>query len=164
MIARAAAVVAALAASGAWAVDDTSWPPPENVEARMHELQAAIRDPRATMDQREAAREELSNLLKSPAGQARPTPDEKPVMPPRAAIQPFPSVVKPAPPIADSVPPQPGIAHLDVLAPPVAPLVSPRATPVAPAQDFAIDPVTGHVLHPVPGGYIDPSNGRRFPR
>jgi hypothetical protein len=160
---RAAAVIVfSLAAWGAWAVDDTSWPPPEQVEARMHELQAMIRDPRSTMEQREAAREELAGLLKSPAGQARgPTPGAKPA---RAAIIPFPSVVQPLPPIADAVPPAPGIAHLEVLEPPVAPQVNPRAaTPAVPAQNFAIDPVTGHVLHPVPGGYIDPRSGQRFP-
>jgi len=163
---RAAAVlVVSFAASAAWAVDDTGWPPPEKVETRMHELQAAIRDPRSTPDQREAAREELSNLLKSPAGQAKPSPDEKPVMPPRAAIQPFPSVVNPLPPLAESLIPPPGVAHLEVLAPPVAPLLNPQPmAPPAPAQDFAIDPVNGHVLHPVPGGYVDPRNGQRFPR
>ncbi len=161
MLARAALLAAALAAASAWAMDDTSWPPPENIEARMHELQAAIRDPQSTMAQREAAREELAGLLKSPAGQLKgPTPEGKPA---RAAIIPFPSVVKPLPPIADAVPPTPGIAHLEVLQPPVAPQVSPRGTPVAPAQDFAIDPLNGHVLHPVPGGYIDPRNGQRFP-
>ena len=74
------------------------------------------------MAQREAAREELAGLLKSPAGQLKgPTPDAKPA---RAAIIPFPSVVKPLPPIADAVPPTPGIAHLEVLHAPVAPQVS----------------------------------------
>jgi len=165
MHARAAFLVVALAAASAWAVEDTSWPPPGNIEARMHELQAAIRDPQSTMAQREAAREELAGLLKSPAGQVKgATPDEKPVRPARAAIIPFPSVVKPLPPIADTVPPTPGIAHLEVQQPPMAPQVSPRATPVAPAQDFAIDPLTGHVLHPVPGGYVDPRTAQRFPR
>jgi hypothetical protein len=132
----------------------------------MHELQAALRDPGSTMERREAARAELAGLLKSPAGQARgPTPGEKPVRPARAAIDPFPSVVQPLPPIADAVPPAPGVAHVEVLGPPVAPQVNPRATtPAAPVQNFAIDPVTGHVLHPVPGGYIDPRNGQRFPR
>jgi hypothetical protein len=162
---RTVLLAAALAAGGAWAVEDTAWPPPEKVEARMHELQAAIRDPQSTPEQREAARAELANLLKSPAGQERgPTPDEKPVKPPRAAIIPFPSVVKPLPPIADTVPPTPGVAHVEVLPPPVAPQVSTRGTPVAPAQDFAIDPLTGRVLHPVPGGYVDPRTGQRFPR
>jgi hypothetical protein len=32
-----------------------------------------------------------------------------------------------------------------------------------PTQNFAIDPLTGHVLHPVPGGYVDPRDGQRFP-
>ena len=160
----AALLVFSLAALAARAVDDTSWPPPGKVEARMHELQAAIRDPRATLEQREAAREELANLLKSPAGQDKPTPDEKAAKPARAAIQPFPSVVKPLPPISESVPTPAGVAHLEVLAPPVAPLVNPQPiAPPAPAQNFAIDPLTGHVLHPVPGGYIDPTNGARFP-
>ena len=166
MGARAAAGLALLAVTGAWAVDDTSWPPPEKVEARMHELQAAIRDPRSTLAQREAARGELAGLLKSPAGQEQgPTPGAKPMRPARAAIDPYPGVVRPLPPLGDAVPPAPGVAHLDVLAPPVAPQVNPRAvTPAAPAQDFAINPVTGHVLHPVPGGYVDPRNGQRFPR
>jgi hypothetical protein len=165
MPARAALLAFTLAAGAAWALDDASWPPPQKVEARMHELQAAIRDPRSTLEQREAAREELANLLKSPAGQAPGTPGEKPVVrPARAAIEPYPSVVKPLPPLADAVPPPAGVARLQVLQPPVAPQVSTRPGPVAPAQDFAIDPLTGHVLHPVPGGYVDPRNGQRFSR
>jgi hypothetical protein len=166
MRAVAALAVLVLAASAARAVDDTSWPPPGDVEARMHELQAAIRDPQSTMEQREAARAELANLLKSPAGQEQRTPGEKPVArPPRAAIDPFPSVVKALPPVDEAVPPTPGVAHLEVLPPPMAPQVNPRpASPAVPAQDFAIDPVTGHVLHPVPGGYIDPRTGQRFGR
>jgi hypothetical protein len=166
MDAPAAVLLLALASASAWGVENTDWPPPRNVESRMHELQAAIRDPQSTMAQREAAREELAGLLKSPAGQARGrTADEKPVRPARAAIDPYPSVVKALPPIADTVPPPSGVAHLEVLAPPIAPFASPRpAPPAVPAQGFAIDPLTGHVLHPVPGGYVDPRTAQHFPR
>src|SRR4051812_1560144 len=66
------------AAGGAFATDEATWPPPEPVQTRMRELQAVIRSPASTMADREAAREELAGLLKSPAGRDRTTPEEAP--------------------------------------------------------------------------------------
>jgi hypothetical protein len=138
------------------------WPPPESVEARMHELQGILASRESSPAEREAAREELANLLKSPAGQARGrTRDEKPA---RAAIQPFPSVARPLanPPIH-----VPGVAELEVVAPPARPIVVPQTggvvTPTGPGS-FAVNPITGNTLHPVPGGYVDPKTGQFVPR
>jgi hypothetical protein len=162
---RVVAAVASLAALGALAAGEAVWPPPAPTQDRMHELQAVIRSPDSTMRQREAAREELANLLKSPAGRDRETPEEQRKLPPaRAAIEPYPSVVRPLPPIATSVPPARGVAHLDVLPAPRPPVTNPRNGAVlAPTGRFAIDPATGAVLHEVPGGYVDPRNGRFVP-
>jgi hypothetical protein len=166
MIARAALAAALAAACVAHAADAPAWPPPPEVQDHMHALQRVIIDPESTMAQREAAREELSGLLKSPAGQARGrTPDEKPPRPARAAIQPFPSVVKPLAPEAPVVPPS-EVARVEVVEPP-RPLVNPRTgavlSPAAPQAGFAIDARTGQVLHPVPGGYVNPRTGQVIP-
>jgi len=153
----------ALACGSAMAVEDTQWPPPEAVLKRMGELEAVIRDPQSTMAQREAAREELGELLKSPAGHNAPPAPAK--LPPRAAIQPYPSVVQPLPSLEKSVPPPPGVAHVEVVEPPKAPAVNPQTGSVAvPMGKTAIDPTTGHVLHEVPGGYVDPRTGQFIPR
>lgn len=162
------AVAAGAFAAPAFALDTAQWPPPDPVAQRMRELQAAIRAPSSTLVEREAAREELAGLLKSPAGQRRGrTPDERPPRPARAAIEPFPSVVKPLPPRAAAVPsppPSPGIAHVEVIEPPK-PAIDPRTGSVAaPAGRFATDPRTGNVLHEVPGGYVDPRTGQFIPR
>lgn len=158
---------AALAGGGsALALDSVQWPPPAEVESRMRGLQAVIRDPSSTRAQREAARTELSALLKSPAGQARgPTPDEKPPRPARAAIEPYPSVVRPLPSAREAVPAPPGVARVEVVEPPRAPVVVPQSgAPLAPSGRFAVDPRTGSVLHEVPGGYVDPRTGQFVPR
>lgn len=158
MIARATAAFLALLAGSAMAVDSTAWPPPSPVEARMHELQHIITNPQSTAEQRNAARAELVNLLKSPAGQARDTTNARP---PRAAIQPFGPIVKPAvnPPVAD-VP----VAHVDVVSPPK-PIALPNGSIAAPAGNgTAIDTHTGAVLREVPGGYIDPRTGKFTPQ
>ena len=127
----------------------------------MRELQSVLADPDATAPQREAAREELSSLLKSPAGQARGrTRDERP---PRAAIEPFPSVVPPAPRAVPAVPPG-GVAQVEVVEPPKRFALPPAGIAPLPATRFAIDPRTGGVLHEVPGGYIDPRTGALVPR
>jgi len=162
---RIAAMLAVLCATAAFAADDATWPPPAPTQDRMHALQAVIRSPESTMRQREAAREELANLLKSPAGRGRETPVEQRKVPPaRAAIEPYPSVVRPLPPIASSVPPAKGVAHLEALPAPKPPAMDPRKGSVlAPAGPFAIDPSTGAVLHEVPGGYVDPRSGRFVP-
>jgi hypothetical protein len=165
VIARAAAFAAlALAATLAAAIETAQWPPPTDVETRMRELQGVLGSRESTPAQRESAREELSSLLKSPAGQARGrTPDEKPARPARAAIDPFPSVVKPleAPRIGRAPP----IAHIEVLDPPRPLTVTPSgAVPLAPSGRFAIDPRTGGVLHEIPGGYVNPQTGQVTPR
>ena len=156
-----ALAVFALAASIAEA-GEAQWPPPASVEARMHELQGVLASRESTPALRDAAREELSGLLKSPAGQARGrTPDEKPLRAPRAAIDPFPSVVRPAqsPPVF----PAPPLAHVEVVTPP-RPVVTPSGAIAAPSNRFAVDPRTGAVLHEIPGGYVDPRTGQVTPR
>ena len=158
MAARACLLAAlALAAASALAVETAQWPPPSDVEARMHELQGMLSSRESTPAQREAAREELSGLLKSPAGQARGrAPDEKPTRPARAPLDPFPRIVKPAesPPIDT-----PPLAHIEVVVPPK-PIVLPSGSLVLPDEHFAIDPRTGAVLHAIPGGYVDPRTGQ----
>ena len=159
-----AAVALALVAMPA-TVESAAWPPSAEVASRMKSLQETLRDPDVTAAQREAAREELAGLLKSPAGQARGrTADEKPSRPARAAIDPYPSVVRPAPAPAPAPPPPEGVARLEVVDPPK-PLVDPRTGTVLPrAGDFAIDPRTGAVLHSTPGGFVDPKTGQFIPR
>jgi hypothetical protein len=154
-------IVLALGARAAAALETAAWPPPAPVQERMHALQQAIIDPAASAAQREAAREELAGLLKSPAGQARGrTPDEKPQRPARAAIIPFPSVVQPLPPEKPAFVPPSAIAHVEVVQPPK-PIVLPgRGTAAIPTSNVAIDPLNGHVLQAVPGGYVDPRTGQ----
>jgi hypothetical protein len=132
----------------------------------MHALQALIRSPASTMAEREAAREELAGLLKSPAGRDRTTPEEARKVPAaRAAIDPYPGIVKPLPPIAATNPPPPGVARLEVVPAPKPPAVNPRTgAPALPSGRFAVDPTTGGVLHEVPGGYVDPRTGQFVPR
>jgi hypothetical protein len=170
-----AAVLAALVAVPAWALEAPQWPPPEATAARMHELQQAIIARDSTAAQREAAREELAELLKSPAGQLRGrTPDEKP-RPARAAVTD--PVATPIVPVAPApATPQTGVARLEVIEPPK-PLVNPRsgsvAVPIAPAPSlaapapspgFAIDPRNGAVLHGSGAGFVDPRTGQFTPR
>ena len=166
MRARFVAALLLAAAGGAFAADGAPWPPPEPVQSRMRELQAAIRDPGSTMAQREAAREELAGLLKSPAGRDRATPEEARKVPAaRAAIDPYPAIVKPLPPIAATNPPPAGVARLEVVPAPRPPATNPRTgAPALPSGRFAVDPTTGGVLHEVPGGYVDPRTGQFVPR
>ncbi len=115
------------------AAETPQWPPPEPVAARMRELQQSIIARDSTLAQREAAREELAGLLKSPAGQQRGrTADEKPPRPARAAIDPYPSVVAPMR-VAPSAPvPASEVARIEVVVPP--------------PSRFAIDPRTGQQI------------------
>ncbi|HET9650880.1 MAG TPA: hypothetical protein VFP36_01755 [Usitatibacter sp.] len=146
------------------ALDEAQWPPPPGVAQRMRELQHVIIDRDSTLAQREAAREELAKLLRSPAGQARArTPDEKPPRPARAAIEPFPSVVKPAERVPTPAPPS-GVARVEVVEPPKPVVIPQTGAPATPSGNFAIDPRTGNVLHGIPGGYIDPRTGQVVPR
>jgi hypothetical protein len=164
---RARLAFACLASLATWAgaAETLSWPPPPGIESRMRELQLILIDRDSTAPQREAAREELSSLLKSPAGQARGrTPGEKPPRPARAAIEPFPSVVKPLPPLVTPTIPPPGVAHVEVIEPPTRPVVPQTGVAPVPTGRFAIDPRTGSVLHEIPGGYIDPRTGQIVPR
>jgi len=164
MRARGLSVLLALAALPAIALETTQWPPPPEAEARMRELQQAIIARDSTPAEREQAREELANLLKSPAGQARGrTPDEKPVRAARAAIQPYPSVVAPAY-VAPAPPPPGGVAQVEVVVPPKPIVIPQTGAALTPSGKFAIDPRTGHVLHETPGGYVDPRTGRFSPR
>lgn len=155
--AHAIATVAALWAATALAQDAPS-PPRSPLEARMQELHQAINDPQSTAAQRQGAREELANLLKSPAGQAPgPTPGENTARPPRAATEPLAPLVKPAvnPPISS-----PPVAHVDVTQPPRT-TVTAAGRAVAPASNgAAIDPRNGHVLTETPNGYVDPRTGQ----
>jgi hypothetical protein len=139
--------------------EDAPWPPPANVEARMHELQAVMGSRESTPEQRAAAREELINLLKSPAGQRQSRPAEE--KPARAAIEPFPRIVKPA---ENPTIPSPGVAHVEVVSPPKTIVVPQTGSVVTPSGRFAVDPRTGSVLHEIPGGYIDPRTGQVVPR
>jgi hypothetical protein len=162
---RLACACLASLATWAMAVETPTWPPPPGVESRMRELQLVLIDRAATAPQREAAREELASLLKSPAGQARGrTADEKPARPARAAIEPFASVVKPAPALVSPSLPMPGVAHVEVIEPPKRLVVPQTGIAPVPTTRFAIDPRTGAVLHEIPGGYIDPRTGQVVPR
>ena len=152
----------ALLAGTALAVETTQWPPAEGVEARMRELQQAIIARDSTLAQREAAREELSGLLKSPAGQARgPTPGEKRIA--RAAIEPYPSGVVPVN-IAPPAPPAAGVARIEVIVAPKPVVIPQSGAAAAPSGRFAVDPRTGSVLHETLGGYVDPRTGQFIAR
>lgn len=158
---RLALAVFALAA-GIADGQEAPWPPPPGVEARMHELQGVLASRESTPGQREAAREELSGLLKSPAGQARGrTPDEHPTRPARAAIEPYPLLVKPA--VSPPAGPAPPLARIDVVEP-AKPMITRSGAVATPSSRFAIDPRTGAVLHEIAGGYVDPRTGQVTPR
>lgn len=159
---KALAVLLATAATIAAAAETAQWPPPSPVEARMRELQAIIGSRESTAAQREAARKELSGLLKSPAGQARgPTRDEKPTRPARAAIEPLPSMVKPA---EGKMPSAPPLAHVEVVSPPKIMVIPGTGAATTPSAGFAVNPRTGAILHEIPGGYVDPRTGQVIPR
>ena len=152
-------VLLAMAALPAAAADGPSWPPSEAVQQRMHELQQVIIARDSTLAQRDAAREELANLLKSPAGRDKATPDEKP--PPRAAIEPHGPILMPAIPAAPRPAPAPSdVARLEVTQPP-----RPILIPIPGAAGrIAIDPMTGTLLRETPAGYVDPRTGQLHPR
>jgi hypothetical protein len=159
------ALLAAIATQ-AGAAETSAWPPEGATAERMKQLQQVLHDRQASAVERENARRELAKLLKSPAGQARATPDEKPTRPARAAVDPLPTIFKstviPAVPGPSPSPAgAPGVARLEVVPPPQ-PVANPR-TGIAtspPAGGFAIDPKSGHVLHQGPAGYVDPKTGQ----
>jgi hypothetical protein len=162
---RLRAFLAAACVMQASALETAQWPPPAPVEARMRELQLAIIAPDSSAAQREAAREELSGLLKSPAGQARGrTPDEKPARPSRASIDPYPSVIAPQRMEPAPYVPPGEVARIEVIVPPK-PMVEPRSgTVAAPGGRFSVDPRTGNVLHEAGAGFVDPRTGQFIPR
>ena len=137
-----------------FAVDPADWPPEPAVQKRMAELQAVIHDPGVSTAEREAARNELRRLLKIPREKANV---------PRAAIDPFPSVVKPAQSPVVKLP-APPVAHIDVGVPPKPLIIQNNGAPAIPAPGVAIDPRTGQILHETPGGYINPRTGEFIPR
>ena len=146
----------------ALAADAPAWPPSEEVQARMHELQQVIIARDSTVAQRDAARAELANLLKSPSGYGKATPDEKPVrVAPRAAIDPFPSIAAPTIPAIPNPPSAGnGVARLEVIQPP-----RPFLIPIPGAAGrIAIDPRTGDILRETPSGFFDPKTGQLHPR
>lgn len=151
--------------------DERQWPPPGPVAERIKALQQTLGNAATTAREREAARRELANLLKSPAGRSKPTMDEKPMRPARAAIDPFPGIVTPTVIAPAPAPPAGGVARLEVVEPP-RPIPNPHSgvatTPpvgkFAVDPKFAIDPMTGAVLHEVPGGFVDPKTGQFVPR
>jgi hypothetical protein len=174
MVARLLALLAAGAATIAWAVDTPQWPPSPETLGRMRELQEVIQDPATPKENRAKARAELEALMKSPAGKGKATRDEKKTpddaqekrRPARAAIDTFPSVVRPIEGRLPAVP-QPPTARLEVIPEPPRPAISPSTGSIAvPATPrVAIDPRTGNVLHEIPGaGYVDPRTGQFIPR
>jgi hypothetical protein len=156
---RTVAALACCAAGCALALDSAQWPPPAGVEARMRELQGVIISRDSSVEQRNAAREELGSLLKSPAGQSRPAPTQK--TPPRAAIDPLPSIIKPA---DGRLATPPEIAHIEVVVPPRSVVVPQTGAVATPSGSIAVDGRTGAVLHASPSGYIDPRTGAFTPR
>lgn len=126
----------------------------------MHELQQVIAGRDSTREQRDAARAELGRLMMGPDAKGLPAKAHAP----RAAIDPYPSVVAPAPKAPAERVPTPGVAELEVVSPP-RPAVNPRTGSVpAPTGRFAVDPRTGAILHETPAGYIDPRTGQIVPR
>lgn len=155
------------AALPAGALDKPQWPPPAQTLERMRVLQESLRSQDLTPAQREATREELSGLLKSPAGQARGrTADEKPARPARAAVNDPPPtpLVRPTETATVRPPPAEGVARLEVIAPPKPVVVPETGIVITPGRPVTVDPRTGGVLHEVPGGYIDPRTGQLVPR
>ena len=128
----------------------------------MRELQEAISARDATPEQREAARRELTGLLKSP-GTAQSTPPAK--GPTRANIQPFASVeasVVPSVPAARVDPDD--VARLEVTGPSRA-IINPRTgSVVAPTGSTVFDLRSGRVLQETPSGYLDPRTGQLIPK
>ena len=162
---RLALLLGAAWASSAFALDQPQWPPPDEVAARMRELQQVIVARDSNASQREAAREELAGMLKSPAGQLRGrTADEKPPRPARASIDPYPGVVHPLEPLKTPAIAPEGVARIEVIEPPK-PIVIPHTGSVAvPSGRFAVDPRTGNVLHEAGVGFVDPRTGQFVPR
>ena len=142
------------------AAEAPQWPPPGDTAARMRELQAEISAKESTPEQREAARRELGALLKAPG--AAPPPAK---LPPRAAIQPFPSIAAPKAPL----PPTPrvdpdDIAKLEVVGPSRTIVNPATGAPLMTLGSTVVDTRTGRVLTETPSGYVDPVTGLLIPK
>jgi len=128
----------------------------------MSELQAVLSFRDATPEQRAAARRELMRLLRTPSA-----PDSAPTakVPPRAAIQPFPSIAAPfvPPPPAARVDPD-DVARLEVTGPSRAIVNQRSGSVVAPLGSTVIDLRSGTVLVETPSGYMDPRTGQLIPK
>ncbi len=161
---RARLLLAALGACvlPALAAETPQWPPPEDVQQRMRELQQVIIARDSTPAQRDAARQELAGFLKSPAGRVKgATPDEKTARAPRAAIDPHPPILMPDVPTA----PRPPVAASEVARVEVTQPPRPILIPIPGAAGrVAIDPRTGELLRETPMGYVDPKTGQVHPR
>lgn len=158
---RTAAALISSFAFAAAAVESTRWPPRDDVAARMRELQAVISAGDSSVAQRDAARDELVKLLKSPNAAGRAA-DEKPArMAPRAAVEPIGPLARPAPNPLATVP---GVAKVEIIEPSRIPIAPQSGAPAIPAARAAVDPRTGHVLHETPNGYIDPRTGAFTPK
>ena len=145
------------------AADPVDWPPSPAVQKRMTELQATLHDPASTLDQRDKAREELTRLLKSKSARDEVEKADDVKRPPRAAIDPYPSVVKPLAPLAPRAP-APPVAHIDIVEPPKPAIIQRSGVPAVPSTGAAVDPTTGQILHQTPNGYINPRTGEFIPR
>jgi hypothetical protein len=151
------AFIASSIAVAGFAADNAPWPPPDEVATRMRELQGTLSSPDASAAEREAARAELTRLLRSPGATGR-----VPHTAPRAAIEPIGPLVRPMPnPKAVA----PDVATMEVIVPPKMPAITPGTNrAVIPSTGAAVDPRTGHILHETPNGYIDPRTGQFTPK
>jgi len=154
---RLLAFIASGIALAALAAENTQWPPPDEVATRMRELQGTIGSRDASAAEREAARAELTRLLRSPGATGR-----VPHTAPRAAIEPIGPLVRPMPnPKAVA----PDVATMEVTVPSKMPSITPgTGRAVIPSTGAAVDPRTGHLLHETPNGYIDPRTGQFTPK
>jgi hypothetical protein len=125
----------------------------------MRELQAAISSKEVSPEEREAARRELGQLLKAPGAAAPPK------SPPRAAIQPFPSIASPTVPVPKAPPVDPAdVAKLEVVGPSRAIVNPSTGAPVMTLGATVVDTRTGRILTETPSGYMDPVTGRLIPK
>jgi len=144
------------AAPGSPAADTPpAWPPSAAAQERIAELRGVLFSREASPAQREAARRELSAVLRNPAAPREPvTPS---IAPPRAAIAPFPAIASPLA-ILPSAP-----AAVVVPAPRAIP-AWPDAERETPASRFKVNPSGGALLVETPQGYVDPRTGHRIPK
>ena len=154
---RSLAFIVSSIAVAVLAAENAPWPPPDEVATRMRELQATIGSPDASTAERDAARSELTKLLRSPNATGR-----VPHTAPRAAVEPIAPMAKPMP---NPKVVTPEVATMEVTVPPRVPVITPGTNrAVIPSTGAAVDPRTGHILHETPNGYIDPRTGQFTPK